>query len=315
MRVLVTGAGGFVGPYVASALADLGDAVEVIATARGADQKLGVEVLDVTDGAAVSACLVRHRPTHVVNLAGIAAPALANADSRQTWRIHVDGVLTLARAIQASAPDCTLVNIGSGLVYGGTAAKGVALGEDALLDPQDEYAASKAAADLALGALAKRGLRCIRMRPFNHTGAGQSTDFVVPAFAMQIARIEAGLAPPVVRVGNLEAERDFLDVRDVAAAYARTVAHSGEIEPGTILNVASGVPRRMSDILDQLIGLSLVGIKVELDPARLRPSDLPRIVGDASRARRLLGWQPAHDFRATLLAVLDDCRARAAGGR
>ena len=113
------------------------------------------------------------------------------------------------------APDCWLLNAGSGLVYGESAKPGLPLDESALLAPIDEYAVTKAAADLALGALARRGLKCIRFRPFNHTGAGQAGAFVIPAFAMQIAQIEAGLAEPVIHVGNLDAERDFLDVRDV----------------------------------------------------------------------------------------------------
>jgi GDP-4-dehydro-6-deoxy-D-mannose reductase len=316
MRVLMTGAAGFVGPYVAEALAHIDRSAVIIATAReaGNHPRLGALLaLDVTSQEDVKAALERHRPTHIINLAGIAATALANADARQTWRIHVNGVLSLARAVLGCGAECALINVGSGLVYGATAAKVSPLSEDALLDPLDEYAATKAAADLALGALSRRGLKCVRLRPFNHTGAGQSTDFAVPAFAMQIARIEASLAPPIVRVGNLDAERDFLDVRDVAGAYALAAARSSTLAPGTILNIASGVPRRMSDVLGALVGMSRVPIRIERDPQRLRPSDVPSIVGDASRARALLGWSPVHDFKDTLLAVLEDCRARVGG--
>ena len=315
MRVLLTGAAGFVGPYVVDALAGADPNIEIISTAHrsGEHPALGALLgLDITSPEDVSAALDRYKPTHIVNLAGIAAPTVANADSRQTWRIHVDGVLTLARAIAHQGGDSVLVNVGSGLIYGGTAAKVCPLTEESLLDPQDEYSATKAAADLALGALARKGLKCLRMRPFNHTGTGQTTAFVVPSFAMQIARIEAGLEEPKVRVGNLEAERDFLDVRDVAASYARAVLLSNSLKAGTILNIASGTPRRMSDILDALIAMSSKKIAVELDPARLRPSDLPRVVGDASRARELLDWQPRHDFEDTLKSVLDDCRRRVA---
>lgn len=313
MRVLLTGASGFVGPYVAEALTRIDSSAEIVATGREASShpRLGaVQPLDVRQESAVKDAIAQYRPTHILNLAGQAATALANADALETWRIHVDGVLSLARAILESAPNCTLVHVGSGLVYGATASRISPLTEDAVLDPLDEYAATKAAADMALGAFARRGLKCVRLRPFNHTGPGQSTDFAVPAFAMQIARIEAGLAPPTVLVGNLDAERDFLDVRDVAAAYALVTARSESLPAGAILNVASGIPHRMSSLLEGLIELSPTPIRIEQDPQRLRPSEVPSIVGDASRARALLGWAPRHDITDTLRAVLDDCRAR-----
>jgi GDP-4-dehydro-6-deoxy-D-mannose reductase len=279
----------------------------------GSHPALGpVEALNIVDRAAVRAAIARWSPTHVVNLAGLAAPAAARANPRAAWDVHVHGVLNLADAIMAEAPQCWLLNIGSGLVYGDSAKSGLPLDETALLAPGDDYSVTKAAGDLALGALARRGLRCLRLRPFNHTGAGQTENFVVPAFAMQIAKIEAGLAPPTIRVGNLEAERDFLDVGDVVEAYALAVQRTGRLESGTILNIASGIPRRIGDILENLLSRSRIGIAVERDAARMNPSDLPRVVGDASRARERLSWVPKRDFDETLATVLDDCRSRVA---
>ena len=146
------------------------------------------------------------------------------------------------------------------------------------------------------------------MRPFNHTGPGQTEEFVVPSFALQIGRIEAGLQLPVLRVGNLDAERDFLDVRDVTAAYALAIAKADDVRSGTILNVASGIPRRIGDVLDQMVALSSTPITVEQDIDRMRPSDTPRFVGDAGLARRLLDWSPAHVFEDTLAMML--CHSR-----
>jgi len=266
----------------------------------------------VTDRAAVREAIARHKPTHLVHLAAVAALGAAQADPENTWRIHVQGALNVAHAILDEAPDCWLIYVGSGLVYGETAKAGRPVDENALLAPMDDYAVTKAAADLALGALSRHGLKCIRMRPFNHTGPGQTEAFAVPAFAMQIARIEAGLAPPVIRVGNLDAERDFLDARDVASAYARVALNSDGLAPNTIFNVASGISWRMGDILEQLLARSSVKIVTEQDPLRLRPSDLPCIVGDAARARMRLGWMPEHPFEEALAAVLKDCRARVA---
>jgi GDP-4-dehydro-6-deoxy-D-mannose reductase len=316
MRVLITGARGFVGPYVHEALHGIcGRDVAVIATSKdgGPHPVFGqVEALDVTDKAAVDDAIVRHRPTHVVHLAAVAALGAAQADPQNTWRIHVQGTLNVAHAILDKAPGCWLIYVGSGLVYGETAKTGRPLDENALLAPIDDYAVTKAAADLALGALSRHGLKCIRMRPFNHTGPGQTEAFAVPAFAMQIARIEAGLAPPVIRVGNLDAERDFLDARDVASAYAHVALNSDDLVPNTIFNVASGISWRMGDILEWLLARSSVRIVTEQDPLRLRPSDLPCIVGDATHARTALGWVPEHQFEETLAAVLEDCRARVA---
>lgn len=312
MRVLITGANGFMGPYVVDALRRICHEVHILAYGKtdleaGGNFLLG---LDVTDEVAVRRTMEAQRPTHVVNLAGVAAVSTANANPEMAWRVHVAGALHLGNAILETGLDCMLINVGSGLVYGDSANTVSTLDEDVLLRPTDHYGASKAAADLALGALAKKGLKCVRMRPFNHSGARQSDEFVVPAFAIQVARIEAGLEQPVMRVGRLAAERDFLDARDVADAYALTVMCSDSIKSGTILNIASGEVRRIGDVLKRLLEMSHVPISVEQDPARLRSDDIPRMIGDASLARRLLRWQPRYNFDDTIQVVLDDCRAR-----
>ncbi len=316
LKVLITGAIGFVGPYLVEALRrTLGREVLIVSTAlTGEEHPLlgGVFALDVTDKAAVGEMIRRVGPTHVVHLAGLAATTAANANEALAWQVHVFGTLNIANAILEHAPRCVLLSVGSGQVYGASARSGVPLSEAAVLAPTNTYEVTKAAGDLAVGALAGRGLACVRLRPFNHTGPGQTGDFVIPSFAMQIARIEAGLQPPVLKVGNLEAERDFLDVRDVVAAYALAVAKSDLIAPGTILNVASGVPRRIQSILDRLMALSRVPISTKIDSTRMRSSETPRYVGDATAAKKLLGWSPQIEFDATLAAVLDDCRARVA---
>lgn len=317
MRIVITGAAGFVGPHLVEALRHLFDNnVEIIATSKvgGLHPVLGrVLPLDVTDPAAVAEFITDARPHHVLHLAGIAAVGASNTNPDLTWAVHLHGTLNLARAILAHCPECWLFNVGSGLVYGESAKAGQALDEHATLAPTDEYSASKAGADLALGALARHGLKCVRLRPFNHTGPGQTEDFVVPSFAMQIARIEAGQVPAVIRVGNLDAQRDFLDVRDVARAYALAVGSVGQLRSGTVLNIASGVPRRMSEILKALLSNCLVQISIEEDASRLRPSDIPIFVGDAGRARSVLGWSPRHSFYDTLTAVLNDARSRHSG--
>jgi GDP-4-dehydro-6-deoxy-D-mannose reductase len=309
-RILITGAAGFVGPHAVAALGRHCPGAELLLTSLHARED--VAALDVTNRAACLDFVGAFGPTDVLNLAGFAAPGLASKNPDLTWAIHLDGVRNLGEAILRKAPECRLIQVGTGLVYGKLADRGLA-DEATLVAPLDDYAASKAAADLALGVLARKGLKCLRLRPFNHSGPGQSEDFVIPAFAMQIARIEAGLMPPLVRVGNLDAERDILDVSDVAEAYARAVAADWR-ENGEIFNIASGAGVRIQALLDGLLALSGLDIKVEPDPARARPSDVPFIAGNARKFREAFGWKPQLSLDEVLARVLDDCRARVARG-
>jgi GDP-4-dehydro-6-deoxy-D-mannose reductase len=313
MRVLITGAGGFVGPYLAMSLRKVVPDAELLATGKTACNHpvLGeIGILDVTDRKAVDTVIRHYRPERVVHLAGIAASLAANAHPEAAWCVHVRGTLNVANSILANIPNCWLLLVSSGMIYGGSAISGLPLNERALLDPADDYAVTKAAADLALGGLARRGLKCLRMRPFNHTGPGQGEAFVVPSFAMQIALIEAGRHPPIIRVGNLDAERDLLDVRDVATAYALATKNADHFAAGSIINIAGGVAYRVRDLLQRLVAFSDVEITIEQDAARRRRIDLPRIVGDAALARHLLDWSPMYTIEDTLREVLADCRVR-----
>jgi GDP-4-dehydro-6-deoxy-D-mannose reductase len=150
------------------------------------------------------------------------------------------------------------------------------------------------------------------MRPFNHTGPGQSSGLVVAAFARQVARIESRLQPPVIEVGNLEPRRDFLDVRDVCAAYVACVTRRKVIRPGTIFNVASGEARRVGDVLNALLKISGVAAEIRIDATRTRTTDVPLAWCDASRAKEFLGWAATTPWQQTLQDVLDDWRKRIA---
>lgn len=250
------------------------------------------------------------RPSHVVNLAGIAVPGNAAQAEAAAWSLHLHAVIDLGRAILETCPKAWLLQVGSGLAYGRTARHGRPLRESEALEPMDTYGASKAAGDQAIGALTESGLRAVRLRPFNHTGPGQSADFSVPAFARQIARIEAGCRPAVLNVGNLDTARDFLDVRDVAEAYSALIGCGDDLVSGTIFNVASGRAVKMRDILDRLLAMSGARIEIRPDPARQRASDLATIAGDASALGAATGWAPSRDLDRTLRDVLEDQRAR-----
>lgn len=316
-RVLVTGGAGFVGHWVIRALrTDLPGAEIINMSHCGAappDKRVIEAKADIANRAEVDAVVRAYPPSAVIHLAAIAAPGRARQQPERAWAVNVFGTWHVAEAVLRHAPDALFVFVGSSEVYGAThkTATG-ALREEAPLAPLNTYATTKAAADLLVGQLAHEGLRCLRFRPFNHTGPGQSSDYVVAAFARQIARIERGLQPPVVRVGNLDAERDFLDVRDVAAAYVTAVVGRQPLDSGSIFNLASGQAWRIGDMLQALIDRARVRVSVEIDPQRLRPVEIKRAVGDATRAKEMLHWSPRFAFEATLADVLEDWRGRVA---
>ena len=302
-RILVTGAGGFVGWHLLPALRTAFPGATLL-----------TDSFDVTDPAAVDAAIGAAQPDAVVHLAAIAAIPAARLDPDRAWRVNLLGTLNVARAVLAQAPGCTLLFASSADIYGASFRAGTPLDEGALPAPLNTYGATKAAADLALGAMAAEGLHVLRVRPFNHTGAGQSPEFVVAAFAEQVARVAAGLQPPVLRVGALDPLRDFLDVRDVCSAYVACLARRDALAPGTVLNLASGQPRRVGDVLAALMEAAGVEAEVATDAGRLRPSDIPVAAGDATLAQRVLGWAPAIPWERTLAEVLADWRKRVGSG-
>jgi GDP-4-dehydro-6-deoxy-D-mannose reductase len=234
----------------------------------------------------------------------------AIAQPLTTYEVNVMGSVRLAQALRAQPQSVRLLYISSAEVYGFQARHTLPLSEAALAQPANPYAASKIAAEYLLTALRNDGLQVVIARPFNHIGAGQDPRFVVAGFARQLADILAG-GPNELSVGNLEAERDFLDVLDVARAYV-ALMESGQ--DGVIYNIASGTPVAIKDILRRLIIMANVAVAVREDPARMRPSDIPCFYGDASRLRAATDWQPAIALDESLRFILDAaCELTAAG--
>jgi GDP-4-dehydro-6-deoxy-D-mannose reductase len=301
-RILITGANGFVGTHLRGALARTCPDASVIAGAA-----------DLRDMAAVSAMVAETAPDSCVHLAALSTVSQASADYDTAWAVNLHGTLHLARALRASAPACRLIFASSAEIYGGSFSSGRPLDESALLSPNTTYGATKAAADLALGAMAHEGLNVVRFRLFNHIGPRQSPAFVVSAFARQLAAIRLGRQAPAMNVGALDNARDFLDVRDVCTAYIAALT-SDSIAAGIVLNIASGIARRIGDVLNELCTIVGVNVQVHIDQARLRPSDISFACGDASCARRLLNWSPAIPWHRTLADLLNDWDARLRSG-
>ncbi len=296
--VLVTGADGFVGRHLVALL-----------RARLPAESVHAATFDITDRQAVRDGVRAARPAGCIHLAALSTVAHGRADPQSVWRVNLHGTLHLAQALLDEAPDCRLVHASTAEIYGGSFGAGRALDETALMSPKTTYGASKAAADLALGAMAADGLQVVRLRPFNHTGPGQTDSFVVAAFARQVALIEAGRQPARIEVGDLSPQRDFLDVRDVCEAYAAALERP-DVAAGAILNIASGTPRRIGDVLADLLAMAGVEALIVPDPARMRPIDIALAAGDSTRARDLLGWVPRIAWAQTLADVLADWRAR-----
>lgn len=311
-RILLTGATGFVGPRLKHALQSGSDSPEILCWARHSEVAPEglVHRLDICSKHEVMESIKTFAPTHVVHLAAQSHVPTSFKDPEETWRVNVMGTLNLFEALREHTPSAAVLYISSSEVYGHSFRHGVPLDESALLQPRNPYAASKAAADLMAGQYAEFGLRVLRIRPFNHIGPGQSENFVASAFAAQIARIEAGQQAPVLRVGNLDAQRDFLDVEDVVRAYALALDRLPELPAGLVLNLCSGQPRRIRELLDSMLAETSCIIQEEVDHARMRPSDTPFAVGLAQAAHRHLGWSPAIPFQKTIQALLNDWRQK-----
>jgi GDP-4-dehydro-6-deoxy-D-mannose reductase len=303
--VLVTGAGGFAGSHLVELLAG-GDVTAWSRSAppKGIAQRASWTCVDLLDRARVRDEIQCLRPTCVYHCAGAAHVAQSWQHTAIPLASNVLATHHLLDALRRAGHPCRVLVTGSAAVY---AASHAPLTEDSRVAPASPYALSKLAQEqLGLRAIAEDGIDVIVARAFNHTGARQSPAFAASGMARQVAQIERGDIAPVIRVGNVDAQRDLTDVRDTVRAYALLIERG---VPGTVYNVASGVARPIRTVLESLVRRSRVPVTIDTDPALFRPNDTPVVLGDAARLHAATGWAPRISFDQMLDDLLDYWRA------
>jgi len=311
-KALITGIKGFAGSHLGELLLSKGyqvcgidhnlDTAENIERIR---DRLTLYECDIRDAAKLNEIISQSKPDEIYHLAAIAHVPTSYLDPRLTFEVNLYGSLNLFEAIKLVSRDIKVLYVGSASEYGEVREADLPIDEGVPLRPVDPYSVSKVSADmLAFQYFKSFNIHIIRVRPFNHIGPRQSSDYVVSSFAKQIAEIEKGLKDPVITVGNLEAKRDFTNVRDMVRAYYLALAKG---EPGAVYNICSGRAVSIRKALEQLLELSIIGkqgVKIEPDLERMRPSDVPLLLGNCSKLKRQTGWDCTITFEQTLKDLL-----------
>jgi GDP-4-dehydro-6-deoxy-D-mannose reductase len=318
VKILITGVDGFVGGHLARHLLESSESTIYGTTFLPAEQHralaeegIRLRQADLTDATDALALLEELAPDHVYHLAAQSFVPRSFENPWETLQNNIQAQLNILHGTALLQLRSRILVVGSSEEYGPVRPDEVPLSEEQPLRPASPYSVSKVAQDmLGLQYFISHGVQAIRARPFNHIGPGQTERFVAPAFASQIAAIEQGDQEPVMYVGNLSAKRDFTDVRDMVRAY-RLLMEKGQ--PGEVYNIGSGEAHSIQDLLDTLLSLTDVPIRVDTDPARVRPLDVPIVVCDARKIHEATGWATTFPFENTLRDILDDWRSHMKG--
>lgn len=301
-KALIIGASGFVGEYLAEELVE--NEIEVY----GADIREGLTNiyrfinLNILAKDDVVKILRDVKPDYIINLAAVSSVKLSWQNPTLTFDVNVKGVINIFEAIRRLQLDCRVLLIGSSEEYGITNDSG-SINESMGLNALNPYGISKITQEhIALMYKETYGIDVILVRAFNHIGPNQQLGFAIPDFANQIAQIEKSGLEQVIYVGNLKAERDFTDVRDIVKGYRRLLER-GTI--GEIYNIGSGEVYSIENLLNKLISLSQKDIRVEVDQKKFRPTETPSIVCDNSKVTKSVGWQPEISIDKTLEDILN----------
>lgn len=303
MKALITGVNGFVGNYLSKYLIEQGYTVYgTVIEDNVSMENINIKKMNLLNKEEVNETIKSINPDCIFHLAGQSAVGLSWKLTTLTMDVNINGTINLLDAVRENNIDTKVLIIGSSDQYGIIKPEDCPINEEKLLNPTSPYAISKMAQEqVAKLYVNSYKMNLIMVRAFNHIGPMQSKNFVVSDFASKIAEIEKG-AEPVIRVGNLEAYRDFTDVRDIVRGYVMLM-EKGEI--GQIYNIGSGNAYKIQDILDILLSLSATKIKIEIDPEKLRPSDVPIIQCDNSKIEAHINWNTKYDIKDTLKDTLD----------
>ncbi|MBA7479515.1 GDP-6-deoxy-D-mannose reductase [subsurface metagenome] len=316
MKVLITGISGFAGSHLAEYFLAEGKH-EIFGAIKWRSDRQNISHIqdrihlfecDIKDAFAMKTIITEIKPEQIFHLAAQSYVSFSWRAPQETLITNIIGELNLFEAVRQVKIDPLIHIAGSSEEYGMVVPEELPITEANALRPLSPYGVSKVTQDLLGYQYFKSyGMKIIRTRAFNHTGPRRGSVFATSNFAKQIVEIEKNKRDPVIYVGNLEAVRDFTDVRDVVRAYALTLERG---DPGEVYNIASGKGRKIRDMLDMLVALSNADLKIEQDPTRLRPSDVELLIGSSEKFQKKTGWKPEIPFDKTMKDLLDYWREK-----
>ena len=319
MKTLITGCAGFAGSHLADYLLGKGEEViallgtsEDSANIKHIQKHLRIESADLRDYDRVLEVARSTKPERIYHLAAVSSPAESFDNLELTYQVNFMGTMNLLSAWLRVGMDCRFLCVSSSQVYGPVPPERQPFREDMEMHPVNPYAGSKAAAEiLTLQCFQSYGLPIIRVRPFNHTGPRQSSNFVCSNFSRQVAEIDLGLRPPTILVGNIQVKRDFSDVRDIVCGYHDLLERG---KPGEVYQLCSGHPVLIATILQTVVSFSSKPIQISVEKSLFRSKEATDVWGDYSKARLAVGWEPRRELTDTLhdLTLYWDARIRSA---